>query len=222
MLGLATGLALAIAQSANANTINIGTGLDGSGNPLAQGQLQTLYTVSGPQAYPYTSVPSGGTVNAAVAYYYGGPWVPNTTAGQWISPVAPADQTSYEDQAVGYYNYSLTIDGTGTISGQFSSDNPGALFVNGALTSAQGPGWGTLNDLSSYEYWVPFTVSVSGPTTIDFEVLNLPGGFSGNPTGLIVTGSATGNVNIPDGGLTVALLGGALAGLQALRRKLLV
>jgi len=34
------------------------------------------------------------------------------------------------------------------------------------------------------------------------------------------TGSITANVSAPDGGLTIALLGGALVGLQALRRKL--
>jgi hypothetical protein len=51
--------------------------------------------------------------------------------------------------------------------------------------------------------------------TIEFEVFN-----GGGPAGLIVAGTAT--VSLPDGGCTVALLGSALVGLRAFRRKLLV
>jgi hypothetical protein len=48
---------------------------------------------------------------------------------------------------------------------------------------------------------------------------NFPAGFGwGNPN---VDGTATISV-VPDSGMTVALLGGALLGLQALRRKLFV
>jgi hypothetical protein len=191
MLGLAAGMALAITQSAQANSISIGTGVDGNN-----------YTVSGP-----------GATGSTVAYYYGSPWVPNSLTGQWIAP----STANGVDQDPGLYTYSLTINASAgdTISGQFSSDNPGALFVNGTITSAQGPGWGTQNDDQSYEYWTPFTATLAaGVNTIQFEVDNLDN--SPNPTGLIVQGTA----NVPDGGLTATLFGMGLLGLGAIRRKL--
>jgi len=110
--------------------------------------------------------------------------------------------------------------GYNTISGMFSSDNPGALLVDGTLV-AQSPGWSLYpvgTDTYDWSVWTKFFSASLTPgvaNTITFEVYNLAGGAPGNPTGLIVEGTA-----VPDGSLTAMLLGMGLVGLGAIRRKL--
>ena len=68
----------------------------------------------------------------------------------------------------------------------------------------------------SFDYLTSFSATLNQPVnTVVFEVNN---GYG--PTGLIVEGTATINTSVPDGGCTAALLGGAIVGLQAVRRKL--
>jgi len=67
----ATLLAALGAQAA----IQIGTGLDASGNPLSAGSTEGNYTVAGSGA------------SSAIVYYLGYAWVPNVANGQWIAPV---------------------------------------------------------------------------------------------------------------------------------------
>ena len=102
---------------------------------------------------------------------------------------------------------------TASISGKWSSDNEGVgIWLNG--TQIAGP---TLDDQFSILHgYVDFTATsgfISGLNTLEFKIYNRD---SGSPTGLRV--EMVGSV--PDGGLTVALLGMSLSGLAFFRRKL--
>jgi hypothetical protein len=198
----------AIVLSARADTINISTGVDSSGNLLASGALQTLYTVSG-------------AANQAVVEPYSqkpGSWVSNQPDAQWItgsSNLSPLSST-------GIFSYSLNVfanDPNGVdITGRFTSDNPGQLVVNGTVLY-DSPGWPSHDD-GTYSSWYNFgTIHLNyGENNITWNVSNL-----GGPQGLIVEASATGNdfsVGVPDGGATAALLGSALVGFALLRRRM--
>jgi hypothetical protein len=187
------GLLLAgLGVATQAAMIQIGTGLDGSGNLLALGAAEQNYTVSGnaSAANVRTSLPSN--------------WLGNVSNGQWISP--PNDPT-------GLTFYTRTL-GPGTITGQFSSDNPGELLVNGVVV-AQTSGWpGT--DTSTYQSWWSFNANLTqAVNTIKFEVNNL-----GGPAGLIVAGTFT---PVPEPSTVIAgallLLPFGASALRVLRKK---
>jgi hypothetical protein len=198
MIGLLVG---SLGLATQAETIQIGTGLDASGNLLSAGSLEQNYGV-------------GGNASDAVVYYLGSPWVANVANGQWISPSDALGNLT--DPQYSTTTYTRTIDGTGTLSGEFASDNPGELLVNG-VEVASTPGWPTTDD-SDYSYWTGFSdISLDqAVNTIEFDVYNSYG-----PAGLIVAGTATVNTaSVPDGGLTAMLLGMGLAGMGVIRRKL--
>ncbi len=62
----------------------------------------------------------------------------------------------------------------------------------------------------------------AGTHTLTFEPYQVGtgGDTTSNPFGLLYKVTVTGNVTVPDGGVTLILLGGALVGLETLRRKL--
>lgn len=191
---------MSLAVSAQATTIQLGTGLDAMGNPLPHGANETRYTV-------------GGNSSSATVWASGypiTPWVdgwvsPNSPPyGQWIRP---------NNEGVGFANYTMTISGHGSLSGFFTSDNPGALYVNGVQIT-HNDGWsdiiGEMSDQSSYNRWFAFTAQLNQPVnTVEWQVYNM-----GGPSGLIVRGAAS----VPDGGLTAMLLGVGVLGLGTVRR----
>lgn len=167
------GATFLVAIGAQAQIVQIGTGLDGSGNLLPGGgdskALEQNYAV-------------GGNASAASVYYGSGSWVSDVATGQWIDP---SDANGNPTQPGGITTYTRTINGAGTIAGQFASDNPGELLVNGVVV-AQGLGWPGTDD-SDYTRWVSFSANLNpGANTIEFEVNNL-----GGPAGLIVAGTFT-------------------------------
>ena len=182
--------------------LQIGTGLDALGNPLSAYSTDPNWIVSttgsdpvssAPLVYPNSSWPLGS-----------GTWVANQPHGQWISPVGtgtqyqqPAGVTVNFSQAQNQmFYYTQTIPaGYTSISGMFSSDNPGALFINGSSTPVvQSPGWGQIpTDTYDWNVWTKFfdvSLKPGQANTITFEVYNLAGSPPGNPTGLIVQGTA--------------------------------
>ena len=129
-LGIIVCFVAGLGLSAQANTIQIGTGLNASGGLLSAGSLEQYYTTAGPND------------NTAIAYvqpFYSGAWVANVATGQWISPV---DNTTGlpSQEAPATFTYTRTIDGIGSMSGEFATDNPGELLVNGTVVS-ETPGW---------------------------------------------------------------------------------
>jgi hypothetical protein len=184
--------------AAQAQTIQLGTGLDGSGSLLSSGSFEQNYTI-------------GGNASAAIVDYVTGAWIANQPNGQWITPSDAKGAVT--DPQYGITTYTRTINGTGSINVEFSSDNPGELLINGTAV-AQGLGWPTTDD-SDYTRFISYSGSLNqAVNTIEFEVYNSYG-----PTGLIVDGTATLN-GVPDGGFTLTMLGAALSGLAFFRRKL--
>ena len=186
--------AISLAFAISAPAITISTGVDAFGNLLAPNALETLYTAGG-----IATSASVGTGNP-------GAWVPNTAMAQWIVP---------NTQNLGISTYTMAVIGAGSISGRFTSDNPGALFVNGTLITSN-PGWANSTDQGTYRSWYNFSAPLpnAGANTIEWRVNNL-----GGPAGLIVEGTATLSA-VPDGSTSIALLGMAFTGLGMLRRKL--
>jgi len=198
-----TALAAAFAGacvSVQANTIQIGTGLSANGALLGTGAADPNYAVTIGLSLPPTTPTSGVVYDATMYPLVSGPWVPNQPNGQWITPVDPSSGVPLLENGL-YTDYSRVLDVTGSsgdLSGEFSTDNPGALYVNGVLV-AQTAGWPSLNDTQDYTRFVDFNATlVAGDNTIAFVVYNVPlalplgSSSSGNPTGLIVDGTATG------------------------------
>jgi hypothetical protein len=158
-----------------------------------------------------------------------------------LSQVALANLNGNASLVNGAQNFTVastaTLESTGTYSGDYQyqyvfSGAPSALSslsVYFNTTPANPVGITGSNDGSNLSSgavnWL-FSPGVTG-ATLDFYTPIAPtlgdisaqdGGLWGNGSG----GEAFGVVvpNIPDGGLTVALLGGALFGLQMFRRKL--
>jgi hypothetical protein len=200
IIGLVSVAVLGLALAAQANTIQIGTGLDSFGGLLPASSTEIHYSAAGPNAE-----------NSAIAYvqpFYGGAWVPNQSTGQWIS----TQIGGVPSQELGNYTYTLTINGVGTMSGNWASDNASTLWVNGNLVA-------TAAYAGSYNSWHPFTANLTEcVNTIQFKVNNANDANGGpNPTGLIVYGTAD-VTPCPDGGLTAMLLGMGLLGLGYVRR----
>jgi hypothetical protein len=191
-------LVASVGLAARANVIQIGTGLDGSGNLIGAGASEGNYAVT------YNGNPIG-----AIAGQDAGspPYINNQPNGQWIEPANHAVDPS------GLFTYTETFfnGSSGSVNGVFASDNAGKVLVDGVIVT-QTSDW-EYNDNGAYA--LPHTFGgtlVPGLNTIEFEVYNISG-----PTGLIAYGTATG---VPDGGMTAGLLGGALIGLQMLRRRM--
>jgi hypothetical protein len=206
ILGLtALVLTLGAASSARADTITtlFSTGVDGSRNLLADGAIDSHYTVS-PGSGPYV------IGNPASI-----PWVGNTATSQWITPATDTRA------GPGPFTYTTTFDLTGLdpttaqISGMWSSDNEGTMFLNGVQVATDSfPGWTSL---------VGFSITSNfqnGINTLTFVVPN------GNPPGDGPTGlqvdieSATANpVPEPTAFALLALGGVSLAGWRRWRMR---
>ena len=196
---LTIGLLVAGFGAASQASIEIGTGLDGSGNLLPWGSFEQNYAVSG-------------NAGGAVVYTIGYPWVPNSPNGQWISP---ADAAGRPAQPYGDTYYTRWL-GAGTITGMFSSDNPGELLVNGVPIVANAGFPST--DLGTYGGWTTFSAQLTqSANSVVFDVVNL-----GGPAGLIVDGTFTATP-VPEPSTIVAgallLVPFAFSGLRNLRKN---
>jgi hypothetical protein len=217
---VAAAMALGLAAQVGANPITtlFNTGVDASGNLMANG------TVGDPH-YSLTSVAGGTAVTrviTSVGLFPVPPYIGDNLLSRWIGPDNDADLNS----PPGNYTYTTTFDLTGlnpataSIMGRWSSDNDGvAILLNGLNTG---------NPATSFTQFsagfANFTIGsgfVAGINTLKFVVHNggsAVGNNSGgsNPTALRV--EMTGNARVPDGGLTAMLLGVGLLGLSSVRR----
>jgi len=108
------------ASVAKATVIQIGTGLDASGNLIYSGATEQNYAITGPEG----EVSATATVAA-------GAWVANQPTGQRITPVYPG--TSTLSQGAGLFTYTRTLDGIGSMSGELASDNGGNCWSTVSL-----------------------------------------------------------------------------------------
>ncbi len=152
------------------------TGLDSSGNPLADG--------SGDGHYSLVSTPGGksGTTYVTLQKWpiVNGAWMLDTSASKWISPVA--DEGACSD-AAGDYTYQTTFSAVGdvskmTISGRIAADNQVmSITLNGQTIAS--------NVTSSFQAWTNFALPgsalQSGTNTVQIVVRNWSP--DGNPSG---------------------------------------
>lgn len=163
------------------------TGVDLSGNRLANGSLDPNYTqLSGPinTTHWMASAPNG-------------LWAGNTEGSAWITPTGNGS----ESHAAGFYELEQTFDLSGFdpasvhISGRWIADNAAELFLNGSPTgitlgSGAFSSWGTFSLNSGFR---------RGENSLTFRVENFTsGGF--NPVGLRV--EFTEFSGIPEGNLS--------------------
>ena len=167
------------------------TGVDNSGNPVADGASDLHYTLAS------TPSGSGGTPFVTLEKFPvgGGAWIDDTATSKWISPTA--DESLYTDSP-GTYTYQTTFTVTGDptavqlkclIAGD---DQVSAIVLNGKTVAS--------NLGTSFQAWGSFTITgsfVTGTNTLQFIVIN--GGTSGNPTGFRceLTGTSGGAAPAP-------------------------
>ena len=210
------------------------------GSPATQGSLNAgvpgvvdpYWTVSLLSTVPPGQTPPGGIPDGTAWLMPNFPtgfsnlfsyWVPNDSVSNWLTysfpPQVGGDTTSDTFQ----YQLKFIATTGGVIGINWLSDNTDALLVNGVPIGS---------NAAQFAAWLPgagIPVLINpGLNTVDLEVFNEPQG-NGNPTGGRV--EFTGNLDVlpvpatavPDGGMSVALLGLSLVGLasvETLRRKL--
>ncbi len=189
------------------------TGVDGSGAVLPDG------TVGDPHYTLISAPPTTAGLKILTAASAPSTWLGDNTTSRWIGP-----NTTQANGPVGIYTYETTFDLTGldpataTISGIWSTDNPGMDILLNAVPSGF-----TTSATSFSTGFSPFSFAagsafVPGVNTLRFVLEN-----QGGPTGLRVELSGTARnttaTGVPDGGMTLSLLGFVMAGMAWFRRK---
>jgi len=162
------------------------TGVNNTGALLAPGSTDPHYK--------FIANPDGtGATPVVASTIPSPPWIANGPNSQWI---APDPNQAGARLPGGNYDYQITFDLTGLdpstaqLTGQWATDNSGAIYINGVSTGFTTPDVG-------FESFSPFTISsgfISGVNKLDFVVFN----DTGSSTGLRVeiSGTAQGPYNI--------------------------
>jgi len=164
-----------------------GTGVDGTGVPLAGGSVDPHYTLI--QSAETTLPGPNAIVVSQIAEGY---WVAQGTTSKWIAPSANQAYPGADPcNAGGTYVYRTTFDLTGYVAttaklvGSWGADNMGvAIRLNGTSLGFSAP---------SYAPLTPFTIEsgfAAGQNTLDFEINDF-----GCPNGLRVDLSGTAQVS---------------------------
>ena len=160
-----------------------GTGVDGTGVPLAGGSVDPHYTLI---ESAETTLPGPNAI--VVSQIAEGYWVAQGTTSKWIAPSANQAYPGADPcNASGTYVYRTTFDLTGYIAstaklvGSWGADNMGvAIRLNGTSLGLSAPGYAPLT---------AFTIEsgfAAGQNTLDFEINDF-----GCPNGLRVDLSGT-------------------------------
>jgi hypothetical protein len=208
--------ALAWAAPSSAATITIyNTGIGTDGTLLTEPAADPHYTLTDPSGLTALVMTAGTPED--------GDYLDPGPNSQWIGP-----SNGPGDSPVGDYTYQTTFtieDGydpaTAYIAGRWASDNNIVSIVlnnvtNAALNPFSGPPW---------EDWSNFTLSsgfLPGLNTLQF-VFNNAAGAEPNPTALRVefdVKTVDAAASVPDGGVTMVMLGLTMAGLGVIRRRL--
>ena len=194
LTGLAVATVLSVANPVSAAPITTlyNTGVDSSGNLLADGSLNDPH-------YTLTSVAAGSTqtrIITAAGDFPIGPWLADNAVSRWIGPNNHQDLLSVP----GTYVFKTTFDLTGfdfttaSISGKWSTDNEGMdIKLNGVslgITNLNGP-------VYSFQKFTPFTIASgfhSGLNTLEFVIDNANNFEPTSPTGLRVELTGTANL----------------------------
>ncbi len=221
-LALVVGIALSMSSigQAQANSITLfNTGLDGTGNVLSGGSIDSHWTLF---ASPDSGFPGPDVYVANDVYPIGTAWIANTSTSKWVAPRSDVNN----DLAPGVYTYRTTFDLTGldpataSITGQYCPDNTITdVIINGTSTGISG---------GNFLAWVPFSINsgfVSGTNTVDFVLDNSgwPDQASRSVSGFRaeLTGTASTAAPVPEpSGILAFLCGaGSLVGIRLRRRN---
>jgi len=202
-------VSLLLGASALANPISglYNTGVDASGNPLADGSMDSNYTITSAPYSDYYGIPSAAAYNSSNGYPIG-PWLGDDSVSSWIAPFGLFQDYGYGSTyyLAGNYDYQTTFEVTGTdlsdlsISGQYAADDGlVGISLNGNAISFSDPG--------SFSSWTSFTINqtdaandfVTGTNTLDF-IVNNAYSTEINPTGLRVEFASA----VPDSDLGMA------------------
>lgn len=187
------------------------TGLDASGNPIADGQLDSNWLVCYDSSINGCPNPASYSAATVVNSPLPSGWMPNTAISKWISVSAnPTVGTG-----VSGFSIKTTILGSdfvgGILSGRFSADDQiSAIYLNGGFVnllpvSTPNPSYGNW-------YSMPGITLASGANEIEFTIDNVLGG---NYQGFRAEFNTT-PTSVPTPALLPGLIGMAVA---ALRRK---
>jgi hypothetical protein len=176
ILGAFVASFLGFVDRTQADVISVfSTGVDGAGNLLPGGSVDTHYTVTGP------GVPGGG--QAIVLSSLFSTWLPDDPHSGWIGWIDNAFPGNY-----GVYTYETRFDLTGfnpataTLNGFWAADQFGNILLNGTTPSGTGLSVPDLNwDVGHDPNLTAFSITsgfVSGMNTLDF-VVTMPDGFDG-------------------------------------------
>lgn len=163
-----------------------GTGVDASGQLLADGAVDPHYimSVSADAFYPG---PEAIVVNSTWPIAPAGPWLANGPDSRWIAPQANQNQSADPNgvNAQGDYTFQTTFSLAGydlskvRVVGSVAVDNTLTdILVNGVSTGVTSPG---------FTAYTPFTITtglVAGNNTLDFLMANA--GDAPSPVGLRV------------------------------------
>ena len=117
-------------------------------------------------------------------------WVPNDSSSNWITPDGFQNPPNYDGQQygwpntapAGYYYYTLYLNNVpagAAVTGQWATDNPGAIFLNGVETANKTAGWSdvtaNMTDQQTYLSFTSFSLSgfKQGANTLQFVVYNI-------------------------------------------------
>jgi hypothetical protein len=163
---------MGFASAAGAMSLSTGDGPLGSPEPnwtlTSSPGSTTLTIVSGAQDYP-------------------GAWVIAPAGSNWITPYAGGGTTATSEAPRGEYDYSLVFaDPSAAVTIQWSSDNNAEFLLNGISVSSNGStGYGSL-----VSFVIP-AASFLPSNTFLVKVQNIPCDGCNNPTGLLVSATAT-------------------------------
>jgi hypothetical protein len=219
---LVSSLLLALAPSAFADTITFSQSVGGAATGSTRLNLDNLALGAGVQwadaNVKVSFVGDGGVVKNAVANQYAAPFLSGSNGAGFGSQVAGADTTHYLSSGIGSVVLDFSSHQTyfGLLWGSVDNYNTLSFYDNGALVgSFSGANiWGAANGDQGQQgtFYVNFTdldgsfnQVVASSTNYAFELDNIA--------------YSNGNNRVPDSGATVALLGAALAGMVALRRR---
>jgi hypothetical protein len=222
-------LPFAVAISGSAalanNIANVSTGLNSSYNLITTAgtpDAHWTYNDGGVIAPAQILTPAGGCSNSTNNWYCD--WLPNQSGSSWIGKSDSAYVNGSDD-----YSFSTTFNLTGynlstvALSGWFTADDAGALYLNGdpiASTAkcafqATCSSWDMMNFFS-----IPNADFVKGLNTLTITLTYNDDNWEGVQLSGEVTGSPTSSAT-PEPG-TLLLLGSGLVGIGFIGRKLVV